>query len=90
MTDSNSSDLFASLFDRPRRETCYGYVTAEEYERRASIDRAKAEARLACTLCGGTGYRNMYVCHHGEPSGAQAAKRRVQKKRMRLIPGGDA
>jgi transposase len=88
VNDSNPQtdirQLFAS-FGPPKRETCYGWVTDEEYERRAVVDRAKAQARRDCTLCDDDGYRNMYLCHHGAP--APKHSREAQKKRLRVIDG---
>jgi hypothetical protein len=59
-----------------------GRVTDEEYERRATVDRAKAQARRDCTLCDSAGYRNMYLCDHVNHD----AKRR---NHLRVVPSGD-
>lgn len=77
----------SSLFSGPRyQETRYGYVTDEEFERRAAIDRAKDQARRDCQLCDPTGYRNGYLCHHIDNP---TPRRDAQKKSLQVIQGGE-
>lgn len=83
------NELLPGLFGRTRRETRYGYVTDEEYERRAEQDRAKAEAREQCPLCDSDGYRNMRVCNHID-YGDTSPYREARKRQLQIIEGGDA
>lgn len=84
------TELFPGLFGRSRRETRFGLVTDEEYERRAAEYGAKLDARDACHLCDHDGYRpNMRVCNHidyGDGSPYQEAL----KRQLQVIQGGDA
>lgn len=83
-------DLFPGLFGRSRRETRYGYVTDEEYRRRAEQDHAKAIEREDCPLCDGDGYRpNMRVCNHID-YGGRSAHREARKRQLQIIEGGGA
>jgi hypothetical protein len=67
----------SSLFDRGTwRETRYGYMDEEMYQRRLSIERAKQQARFDCPMCDNNGYRpNGYLCDHVDHE---------QEKRSRL------
>lgn len=83
-------DLFPGLFGRGCRETRYGYVTDEEYERRAAEYSAKLDARDACQLCDHDGYRpNMRVCNHID-YGDGSPYREARKRQLQIIEGGDA
>lgn len=86
--ESPLDELLPGLFGRScRRNTRYGYVTEEEYERRAEQDRAKAIAREECTLCDDDGYRNMLVCNHID-YGDTSPYREARKKQLQIIEGG--
>lgn len=70
----------------PYRDTCYGYVTLEQYRRKAAADSAKWAAIRECPLCDSVGYRNRYVCNHSDFSGS---KWREARKRLLLgVEGG--
>lgn len=85
-------DLLGSLFGRKCRETRYGYVSEEEYERRRAEGRAKEQGRRDCPLCDVSGYRpNGYLCDHIDHNGDSrlaAARRRAQKERLQVVQGG--
>jgi len=72
---------FASLFSTGRRETCYGWVTDEEYKKYAAVDKARWDAIRECPFCDNQGYRNMYVCNHVDNSPKD-------QTHLRLGPGG--
>lgn len=86
-TPSASIESLSSLFRTSRRETCFGYVTDEEYEKYVAADRARWQAIKDCPLCDSDGYRNMYVCNHSDRSGHA---REARKNTLRVLPGGDA
>lgn len=82
-----------SLFNRKYRDTRYGYMTDEDYEKRVEAERAKQQTRWDCPLCDSMGYRNGYVCNHidsGGDSRLGQAQWRLRKERLRVVNGGDA
>lgn len=68
------------------RDTCYGYVTLEQYQRHAEADRAKWAAIRECTLCDGSGYRNKSVCNHSDFSGSKW--REARERLLQSVEGG--
>lgn len=84
-------DALRSLFGRSSgRDTRYGHVTDEEFQRHEAEGEARAAARRDCRLCDAAGYRGMVVCDHIDRwnGGLQAAQRQAQKERMEVIDGG--
>lgn len=62
---SDNAVDFSILFGSPLRETCYGYLTQEQYEARRADEVLREAVRSACILCDAKGYRpNGLVCDH--------------------------
>lgn len=85
----DATDILGGLFNGPRyQETCFGYMTDEQYQQRLEYERAKFQAKFSCDLCDGDGYRGLVVCDHVDRSQVGAkARRESQKRRFRVING---
>lgn len=68
------------------RDTCYGYVSLETYQRHAEADSAKWAAIRECTLCDSVGYRNKSVCNHTAFTGSKW--REARKRLLQSVEGG--